>query len=75
MMPVMDGFTFIKELRKIDPENKIPVIVITARDLSKNEYVELSRDASQIVHKSAYNKEELMEQIRALVIKIKQKDK
>lgn len=73
MMPVMDGFTFIKELKKIDPENKIPVIVVTARDLSKVEFEKLSRNANHIVQKSAYEKDELMEQIKKLVINIKSK--
>ena len=29
-MPKMDGYTFINELRKIDPQKTIPVIVLTA---------------------------------------------
>ena len=35
MMPVMDGFDFLLELRGRDPEwRDIPVIVLTAKDLT-----------------------------------------
>lgn len=71
MMPVMDGFAFIKELKKIDNAKHIPVIIVTARDLSPNEFASLNTDTDGIVHKSAYKKDDLMEQIKELVINIK----
>ncbi len=72
MMPVMDGFTFMEELRKFDPKAEIPVIVITARDLSKEEILELDQNVQQIVHKGAYEIDQLMQQIKNLVNNIKQ---
>lgn len=71
MMPVMDGFTFIKELKKLDPNHNIPIIVITARELSTNETTNLNKDAEHILHKSAYKKDELLQQIKDIVINIK----
>ena len=71
MMPVMDGFTFMKELRRFDPEGEIPVVVVTARDLSLKEVQELNQSVDQIVYKGAYDMNELMEQVKQLVNKIK----
>jgi len=34
MMPFMDGFTFVKELRRVDPQ--IPVLFLTARSQDKD---------------------------------------
>ena len=47
MMPVMDGFTFMKELRKYDPTGEIPVIVVSARDLSTSEVNELNQNTAK----------------------------
>lgn len=73
MMPVMDGFSFMKELRKYDPEGEIPVIVVSARDLSIKERDELNQSVYQILHKGAYQKDELVTQIRDLVNNIRRR--
>ena len=73
MMPVMDGFEFMKELRKYDPEGEIPVIVVTARDLSKTEFKELDQNVNQIVRKASYDINELMAEVKKLVNNVKSK--
>lgn len=75
MMPVMDGFTFMKELRKLYPKGEIPVIVVTARELSQQERAALTQDVDKILHKGAYDKAELMEQVKKLVNEIKVKSR
>ncbi|MDA8063846.1 MAG: response regulator, partial [Actinomycetota bacterium] len=37
MMPVMDGGAFVAELRKVDRWRDIPVIVVTAKDVTREE--------------------------------------
>jgi CheY-like chemotaxis protein len=32
MMPVLDGFEFVNEMRKIEANRSIPIIVVTAMD-------------------------------------------
>src|SRR5690606_12724784 len=38
MMPEMDGFEFLTELRKVEDWQEIPVIVVTAKTLTEADY-------------------------------------
>lgn len=67
MMPVMDGFGFLAEMR-IRPEwQDIPVIVITAKDLSREDRSRLSGCVEEILKKNAYSREQLLKQMREAV--------
>jgi CheY-like chemotaxis protein len=67
MMPTMDGFEFIAELRRHDEGRSTPIIVITARDLSAAERRRLSGSVERIVHKGQAGRESLLAEVRALV--------
>jgi PAS domain S-box-containing protein len=67
MMPEMDGFEFITELRRHEQWRSIPVVVITAKDLTAEEHRRLSGYVAAIVQKSAYNREELLAEVRDLL--------
>jgi PAS domain S-box-containing protein len=51
MMPIMDGFEFLENFKKLDNAKKIPVIVVTARDLTAKEREGLANRVSGIVDK------------------------
>jgi DNA-binding response OmpR family regulator len=67
MMPVMDGFEFLVELRREDAWRGIPVIVLTARDLSAEERERLNGSVTRILQKGAHGREALLAEVRALV--------
>ncbi|HXV43942.1 MAG TPA: response regulator, partial [Anaerolineae bacterium] len=67
MMPEMDGFEFITELRKTPEWRSIPVVVITAMDLTQEERLRLNGSVTQILQKGAYSREELLLEVRELV--------
>jgi CheY-like chemotaxis protein len=67
MMPEMDGFEFITELRKTPEWRSIPVVVITAMDLTQEERLRLNGYVTQILQKGAYSREELLLEVRELV--------
>ena len=67
MMPVMDGFEFTSELRKIEAWREVPVIVCTAKDLTAEERARLSDVVEGILEKSACGVEEIMGQIRSIL--------
>ena len=66
MMPVMDGFEFLEQLRMDERWSDIPVIVVTAKDLSGDDRTRLSSGVQRIVNKRAYDGHELTRAIRHL---------
>jgi CheY-like chemotaxis protein len=67
MMPVMDGFEFLVELRRVEVWREIPVIVLTAKDLSAEDRERLNGSVARILQKGAYAREALLAEVRALV--------
>ena len=67
MMPVMDGFSFVKKLRANAAWRDIPVIVITSKDVTQEEKRLLEESVVTILQKGAYRREDLLEQVRAAI--------
>lgn len=67
MMPEMDGFEFIRELRQHPQWRQIPVIVLTAKDLSREERTWLEGKTQRIYHKGSSSKQVLLDEISSLV--------
>jgi len=65
LMPTMDGFEFLARLRERDAWKHIPVIVLTAMDLSLAERDTLLSRAKYILPKASTGKVELIDKIRA----------
>jgi PAS domain S-box-containing protein len=64
MMPVIDGFDVIKELKKHPSTIDIPIIVCTAKDLDVHEKDELDKNVSFIMQKGIFKKQDLLSCIR-----------
>lgn len=63
MMPGLDGFAVL-DILKADPElHEIPVIVITAKDLTTKDYKRLSGRVESLLQKGEFMEEELFESI------------
>jgi CheY-like chemotaxis protein len=67
MMPQMDGFQFIEELRRHPEWQGIPVIIVTARDLTAQDRQRLNGGVAQVVSKGVFTPEQLLAQLRARV--------
>jgi signal transduction histidine kinase/CheY-like chemotaxis protein len=67
MMPEMDGFEFLSRLRRDADHGHIPVIIVTAADLTEDDRARLNGGVSYILEKSAFEQDELLGQIRRLV--------
>ncbi|HLB54895.1 MAG TPA: response regulator, partial [Gemmatimonadales bacterium] len=67
MMPVMDGCQFATELRKCEAWRSIPVIVLTAKDLTAEERRLLNGDVQGVLQKGALSRDELLREIRDLM--------
>jgi PAS domain S-box-containing protein len=67
MMPEMDGFEFVAELRQHAEWHTIPIVVVTAKDLTPEDRLRLNGSVEQILQKGAYSREELFREVRDLV--------
>ncbi|MCB9076820.1 MAG: response regulator [Anaerolineaceae bacterium] len=67
MMPHMDGFQFVTELRKNEGWRTIPIVVVTALDLTRAEQAKLAGYVKHILQKGAYSREELLNEVRRLI--------
>jgi CheY-like chemotaxis protein len=67
MMPGMDGFEFVSELRKHPEWRNIPIIVVTAKDLTVEDRLRLNGYVEKCIEKDAYSREELLREVRDLV--------
>jgi PAS domain S-box-containing protein len=67
MMPEMDGFALVTELQKREAWRSLPVIIITAKDITTADRSQLNGYVQQILQKGAYDLEELLSRVRHLV--------
>ncbi|MGI9589898.1 MAG: response regulator [Myxococcota bacterium] len=65
MMPVMDGFEFVMEMRK--RENRVPIVVVTAKDLTDEDRKRLNGDVAGLVEKGGSGRDSFLDEIRQLV--------
>jgi CheY-like chemotaxis protein len=67
MMPVMNGFGFLRELRKNKSWRKIPVVIMTAKDLTFEERAQLKGNVELVLQKGLYTRQRLLEEVSDLV--------
>jgi len=67
MMPEMDGFEFLRVLRDEPRWAEIPVVVVTAKELTASERALLAGEAQQVLQKGAYTRDQLVGEVRRLV--------
>ncbi len=67
MMPVMDGFEFILEFRARPECTAIPVIVVTAKDLTEEDQARLKGGVERIVEKGRLTPADILGHVRSLV--------
>jgi CheY-like chemotaxis protein len=67
MMPELDGFGFLEALRANMAWQRIPVVVVTAMDLSADESARLNSSVQRVLQKGAYERDALLSEVRSLV--------
>jgi signal transduction histidine kinase/CheY-like chemotaxis protein len=67
MMPGMDGFEVLDAMRREATWRDIPVVVVTAKDLSTEEVTWLNQHAERVFQKGAYKRSELVGTIHDMI--------
>ena len=68
IMPEMDGFEFLKEIRQHPDWSRIPVLVVTAKSLSAEERRSLEGETVCIVQKGSFSHDRLAREVRRAVV-------
>ena len=67
MMPVMDGFEFVMEVRKREACRSIPIVVVTAKDITEEDRRRLEGGVVGLIEKRGFGRDELLQQVREFV--------
>ena len=68
MMPEMNGFDFVRNLRQHPTWHTLPVIVLTAKDLTPSEREWLSGQTQRIYQKGSSSRQLLIDEISSLLV-------
>jgi len=69
MMPEVDGFTVLKNTREHEESKKLPVIILTAKHISKGDYDFFkTNNIIQLIQKGDINKVELLNAVARMLI-------
>ena len=66
LMPVMDGVEFVEAVEGDEALRTIPIIVLTAKEITQEDRDQLNGRVSQILLKGELNKNELLQRVRGL---------
>ncbi len=67
LMPEMDGFEVIKALKGDPLTRHVPVIILTAKDLTEKERKSLQLGTTRYLTKTLFSKEDLLAEVRDMV--------
>ena len=64
VMPVMDGFEFVRELHLQEPANEIPIVVVTAKDLTEADRQRLNGSVVSLIEREGLDPDALVALLR-----------
>lgn len=67
MMPVLDGFGVLREMRADEKLRHVPVVVLTSLDLTGSVRQLLKQQTERVLQKGSYSKEQLLAEVRDAV--------
>ncbi|MEA2021420.1 MAG: response regulator, partial [Candidatus Caldatribacteriota bacterium] len=68
MMPEIDGFEVLENIRSTSRTAKIPVLILTAKDLTREDFKKLgANNIQQLLFKGAVNKDELIFKTKSMI--------
>jgi CheY-like chemotaxis protein/nitrogen-specific signal transduction histidine kinase len=67
LMPAMDGFAFLAELQRRADGRSVPVVILTAKDLTAADYQRLGGPIERILRKGPLGQEQLLAEVSAVM--------
>ena len=68
MMPGVDGFEVLKHIREVDKTSRLPVIILTAKYVTKEELAFLKHNSiHQLIQKGDINKDQLLREVERML--------
>ena len=67
MMPVMDGFEFLVEVREVEEWQAIPVTVVTAKELTDEDRRRLNGSVERVLARGALDADTMLRALREAV--------
>ncbi len=68
MMPEMDGFEFVEQLRREPECQTIPIVVVTAKDITDDDRRRLNGYVRKFLQKRASSLDDMLNEVRAMVV-------
>ncbi|MGC9521068.1 MAG: GAF domain-containing protein [Anaerolineae bacterium] len=65
MMPDVDGFVVLENIKSDQRTRQIPVVIVTAKELDEAQRERLQRQAEALVEKGLFDQEQLLDDVRA----------
>ena len=70
MMPEMDGFEFASAVRKLPHMLHVPIVVMTAKDITAEDHLRLNGHVSRVMQKGMYRRDDLLTEIRSRLVRL-----
>jgi CheY-like chemotaxis protein len=67
MMPEMDGFQFVAELRKHEAWSAIPIVVVTAKSITSEDRLRLNGYVKSVIQKGSFDHKSLLTEVRRFI--------
>lgn len=67
LMPVMDGFQFIREMQGNEQWKNIPVVILSAKEITPEEQQELNKRIVEFMHKRDFSHEALSKTVNRIL--------
>ncbi len=67
MMPEMDGFELLENLKRIEKTQEIPVIVVTAKELTSDEWTRIANQVEILLTKGDFLSDDLLDEIEKIL--------
>lgn len=69
MMPEMDGFELVYQLRQHEPWRAIPIVILTAKEITSQDHQKLNGSVIRIFEKGLYHCSDLLAEVNNLLCK------